>query len=109
MNETITVAPVRKSITVAAAPDRAFQVFTEGMSRWWIKSHSINKSPIKDIVIEPKAGGRWYERGDDGSTCDWGRVLSWEPPTRLVLSWEIGRGSSTRSLLASRQSKRATL
>jgi uncharacterized protein YndB with AHSA1/START domain len=90
MNRTVTVAPVRKSINVAAAPDRAFHVFTAGMSRWWLKSHSINKkSPIKDIVIEPKAGGRWYERGEDGSTCDWGRVLSWEPPTRLVLSWEI--------------------
>src|SRR5215216_4750823 len=89
MNRPVTVAPVRKRINVAAAPDRAFHVFTAGMSRWWIKSHSINKSPIKDIVIEPRAGGRWYERGVDGSTCDWGRVLSWEPPTRLLLSWEI--------------------
>jgi uncharacterized protein YndB with AHSA1/START domain len=89
MNKTIAVAPVRKSISVAAAPDRAFQVFTEGMSRWWIKSHSINKSPIKEIVIEPRVGGRWYERGDDGTTCEWGRVLSWEPPARLVLTWEI--------------------
>jgi uncharacterized protein YndB with AHSA1/START domain len=90
MNRPIRIAPVRKSITVAAPPARAFQVFTEGMSRWWIKSHSINKnSPIKDITIEPKAGGRWYERGEDGSTCDWGRVLAWEPPTRLLLSWEI--------------------
>jgi uncharacterized protein YndB with AHSA1/START domain len=59
------------------------------MSPWWIKSHSINKSPIEDIVIEPKIGGCWYERGEDGSTCDWGRVLSWSRPTRLVPSWEI--------------------
>lgn len=89
MNRTVAVAPVRKSVQVAVTPTRAFQIFTEGMSRWWIKSHSINKSPIKEIVIEPRVGGRWYERGDDGSTCDWGRVLLWEPPARLVLSWQI--------------------
>ena len=89
MNRTVAITPVRKSINVPATPDRAFHVFTQGMSRWWLKSHSINKSPIRDIVIEPQAGGRWYERGEDGSTCDWGRVLLWEPPKRLVLSWEI--------------------
>ena len=70
---------------MAAAPDRVFHVFIAGMSRWWPNSHSINKSPIKDIVIEPKAGGRWFERCEDGSECEWGKVLAWEPPVRLRL------------------------
>jgi uncharacterized protein YndB with AHSA1/START domain len=89
MTRTITVATIRKSLKVAAAPDRAFHVFTTGMSRWWLKSHSINKSPIKDIIIEPKVGGRWLERGEDGSECAWGKVLAWEPPDRLRLAWQI--------------------
>ncbi|MFN7144341.1 MAG: SRPBCC family protein [Myxococcota bacterium] len=80
---------VRKSIHVAAAPDTAFRVFTE-MRRWWpLATHTIGGVPAKDAVVEPFVGGRWYERGEDGSTCDWGRVVAWEPPTRLVLTWEI--------------------
>src|SRR6266540_3407029 len=84
MNRTVTVAPSRPRLIVhfMSSPREC----RDGGSR---ATASKKKSPIKDIVIEPKAGGRWYERGEDGSTCDWGRVLSWEPPMRLVLSWEI--------------------
>jgi len=91
MNETITPAPVKKSVRVKAAPPRAFEIFTAGMSRWWLKTHSISatKSPIKDVVLEPRVGGRWFERGEDGSECDWGKVLAWEPPARLLLAWQI--------------------
>ncbi len=62
------------------------------MSRWWLKSHSINatKSPMKEIVMEPYPRGRWFERGEDGSECQWGKVLAWEPPARLVLARQIG-------------------
>jgi uncharacterized protein YndB with AHSA1/START domain len=85
------VEPVRKTIQVEATPARAFEVFTNGMSRWWLPTHSISptKTPIAAVVIEPRVGGRWYERGTDDSECDWGRVLVWTPPTRLVLAWQI--------------------
>lgn len=85
------VEPVLKTIRVQATPARAFEVFTSGMSRWWIPTHSISptKAPIAAVVIEPRVGGRWYERGTDDSECDWGRVLVWTPPTRLVLAWQI--------------------
>jgi len=90
MNRTITPAPVRRSVRVKAAPARAFEVFTAGIGRWWPASHSINKGPKQQaVIIEPRTGGRWYERGDDGSECEWGRVLAWEPPSRVLLAWQI--------------------
>jgi uncharacterized protein YndB with AHSA1/START domain len=89
MNVMITPAPVRVSHRVEASPARAFDVFTSGMGRWWNKSHSIGASPQADVVIEPKAGGRWFERGEDGSETEWGRVLVWEPPSRVVMAWQL--------------------
>jgi uncharacterized protein YndB with AHSA1/START domain len=81
---------VRKMVRVRAPQAVAWRVFTEKMATWWpLASHKIGKANAVDAVIEPRVGGRWYERGEDGSTCDWGRVLSWEPPSRLVLSWDI--------------------
>lgn len=88
-SQTITVAPVRKRIRVNASPARAFEVFTQNMKHWWPARQSINHSPIADIILEPKIGGRWLERGEDGSECLWGQVLAWEPPLRLVLTWQI--------------------
>jgi len=81
---------VRKSMSVKAPPAIAWRVFTEKMGTWWPLAHyKIGKANAVDAVVEPHVGGRWYERGEDGSTCDWGRVLTWEPPSRLVLSWDI--------------------
>jgi uncharacterized protein YndB with AHSA1/START domain len=81
---------VRKFVNVQAPPDVAWRVFTEELATWWpLASYKIGKANALDAIIEPRVGGRWYERGDDGSTCDWGRVLVWEPPSRLVLTWDI--------------------
>ncbi len=85
------VEPVVKTVHVNATPERAFEAFTAGMGRWWLPTHSISptKSPIAAIVMEPRVGGRWYERGADGNECDWGHVLVWDPPTRVVLAWQL--------------------
>ncbi len=74
---------------VATSAERAFRVFTEGMDRWWPREHHIGASPLKRAVLEPRAGGRWYAICEDGSECDTGKVLVWDPPRRLVLAWQI--------------------
>jgi uncharacterized protein YndB with AHSA1/START domain len=91
MSQTITPAPINRSVQVKVPPARAFEIFTAGASRWWLKTHSISamKSPIKDVVIEPRAGGRWFERDEDGAETNWGRVLDWAPPARLLLAWQL--------------------
>jgi uncharacterized protein YndB with AHSA1/START domain len=86
---TIRPAPVRRSVEVAVGRERAFEVFTAGMARWWPRDKSIASSPQTDVVLEPRPGGRWYERGEDGSETEWGRVLAWDPPGRLLLAWQI--------------------
>jgi len=82
-------SPVRRSVEVKASAERAFELFTSGINRWWPRSHSIGKGKLKAAVIEPRVGGRWYGEDEDGSTTDWGRVLAWEPPRLLVLAWQI--------------------
>ncbi|HVZ75093.1 MAG TPA: SRPBCC domain-containing protein [Polyangia bacterium] len=86
---TTPVPPVKKELIIRAAPAHAFRTFTEGMTRWWPPQHHIGKSPLARMVVEPRVGGRWYSVCEDGSECDIGRVLAWEPPARLVLSWQI--------------------
>jgi uncharacterized protein YndB with AHSA1/START domain len=91
-NLAIKPAPVRKSVSVKATPERAFEVFTAGFDRWWPRSHSIGDSPLKQAIIEPREGGRWYAQLEDGTEAEWGDVLAWEPPRRVLLAWRIGAG-----------------
>ncbi len=89
MTDTIVAAPVRRSVTVRADPARAFQAFVGNIGRWWPRCPASGGKPLVDAVLEPKIGGRWYEVGEDGSACEWGKVLAYEPPGRLVLAWQI--------------------
>ena len=90
MRQSEPVGTLSRVVIVQAPPDVAWRVFTEQMGTWWpLATHKIGRAPAVDTLMEPRVGGRWYERGEDGSTCDWGRVLVWEPPARLVLAWQI--------------------
>ncbi|HEV3191446.1 MAG TPA: SRPBCC family protein [Polyangiaceae bacterium] len=80
---------VRKSVVINAPLAHAFTVFTERFDSWWPRTHHIGKVEPFMAVLEPRDGGRWFERGADGSECEWGRVLVYSPPTRVVLSWHL--------------------
>ena len=81
---------VRQSVVVPISQERAFEVFTARLADWWpVDTHVIGRKPVVAAVIEPREGGRWFERSADGSECDWGRVLAWDPPERVVLAWQI--------------------
>ncbi len=81
---------IRKMTVIEAERSIAWKVFTEKMGAWWpLAYYKIGKANAVDAAIEPRVGGRWFERGEDLSTCQWGSVLAWEPPSRLVLSWDV--------------------
>jgi len=92
MASTVGEAVVRKSVRVKAPIERAFSVFVEQMETWWPATHHIGKTPFEAIFVEPRVGGRWYERNAEGQQCDWGTVLKWDPPHRVAFSWHVGPG-----------------
>ncbi len=83
---------IRRTMTVPASAEQAFAVFTEGLASWWPAEYTWSQEVLETIAIEPGAGGRCFERGPHHFECDWGRVLAWEPPRRLVFSWQISPG-----------------
>lgn len=82
-------AAVAVSVDVAAPQARAFEVFTAKFSTWWPASHHIGEETPVDIVLEPREGGRWYEVGANGVECEWGSVVEWRAPDRIVLRWQL--------------------
>jgi uncharacterized protein YndB with AHSA1/START domain len=86
---TATIPAIQGKVTVNAPIERAFRIFTESFTTWWPADYHIGEADMAEAIIEPREGGRWYERGVDGSECDWGHVLAWEPPHRLVVTWQI--------------------
>jgi uncharacterized protein YndB with AHSA1/START domain len=84
-----TATSVQTSIVVEAPLEKAFSVFTEGIGTWFPSEYNLLAVDIAERVFEPREGGRIYDRGTDGSECHWARVLAYEPPDRVVFSWDI--------------------
>jgi uncharacterized protein YndB with AHSA1/START domain len=80
--------PIVHEFTVACQPEHAFAVWAERTSLWWPAGHSVSGAP-EAVTIEPRTGGRIFERAAGGEEHDWGQVLAWEPPRRLVYSWHL--------------------
>ena len=80
---------VRTSIVVEASIERAFSVFTEDFDKIKPREHNMLGVEIAETILEPREGGHIYDRGADGSECRWARVLAYEPPNRVVFSWDI--------------------
>jgi DNA-binding transcriptional ArsR family regulator/uncharacterized protein YndB with AHSA1/START domain len=81
---------VTKSIVVAVPCAQAFAFFIRQQAWWPVRTHHLAEPPGETVILEPFVGGRWFERGRDGREYDWGTVLVWEPPRRIVLTWQIG-------------------
>ena len=80
---------IRHSIVVEAPVERAFSVFTDGFGSFKPREHNLLDAPLAETVFEPHAGGHIYDRAVDGTECRWARVLVYEPPNRVVFSWDI--------------------
>ncbi|WP_255516336.1 SRPBCC family protein [Luteimonas suaedae] len=89
MNTQVAETSVRLQIMVEAPIERAFRVFTEEFGSFKPREHNLLAVPIAETVFEPRVGGHLYDRGVDGSECRWARVLAYEPPDRVVISWDI--------------------
>ena len=90
MTETMTIAPVRKSVFVACAPERAFEVFTRQLGSWWpLETHALHPGKVREVVWEQRDGGEVYEVSTDGEKSHWATVVAWSPPVGLTIAWKV--------------------
>jgi uncharacterized protein YndB with AHSA1/START domain len=93
------VAPIRATVEVGVPPARAFDVFTKRMTEWWPAEYAMVPTP-RQVIVEPKVGGRWYERGADGSERLVATVTAWEPPGHVAFNWHIDAAWQSNPKLA---------
>jgi len=89
MTNPTTTTAVHTSIVVDAPVERAFRIFTDDIGSWWPPEHHILQAELAKMVFEPRVGGNVYDIGTDGTESRWARVVAYEPPTRVVFSWDI--------------------
>lgn len=87
----MTLDPLRLTYRIECPPEHAFSVWTTRLSAWWPRSHTTSGDPDATVVLEPRLGGRIFERATDGREIDWGEITAWEPPARFGYLWHIGR------------------
>jgi uncharacterized protein YndB with AHSA1/START domain len=93
----VTEEPIELDFTLACSPQHAFDVWTQRTTTWWPPEHTMSRDPAVSVTFEPRAGGRIFERTPDGVEHDWGEIVTWDPPERLVYMWHIAteRGNAT--------------
>jgi len=85
----MSIAPVVRSVVVKTPPAKTFDLFCSRIGDWWPAGKTVAKNPHVAIIIEPRPEGRWFERDAEGNEMHWGRVLAYDPPTRLLLGWQL--------------------
>lgn len=108
MNTHIPIASVKQSIVVEVPIERAFKVFIEGFGRFKPPTHKLLTVPIAETVFEPHVGGYIYDRGTDGSEGRWARVVAYEPPKRVLMSWDISSRWQSKPTRTRRASGKCT-
>src|ERR1700694_1645572 len=83
------ITDVRRAITVAGSPARAFDLFTNHMAEWWPSGHHVATSPVVAMAVEAGVGGGLYDRCEDDSDSAWGQVTEWDPPARFEFAWML--------------------